>query len=69
MIRADFKKSYRRWRIRQVLKLVFMLFIRVFALTIFFSSIAKHDTYYMGMAIWVWLMGNTIEEGLGIKKK
>lgn len=55
------------YKMRQILKLVFMIFIRVFALTIFFSSIAKHDTYYMGMAIWVWLMGNTIEESWGLK--
>lgn len=54
---------------RQILKLVFLLFMRIFALTVFFSSIAEHDTYYMAMAIWIWLMGNTIEEGLGLKRK
>lgn len=52
---------------RQILKLVFMLFMRIFALAVFFSSIAEHDTYYMAMAIWIWLMGNTIEEGWGLK--
>lgn len=55
------------YKMRQILKLVFMLFIRVFALTVFFSSIAEHDTYYVAMAIWVWLMGNTIEESWGLK--
>ena len=32
---------------RQILKLVFMLFMRIFALVVFFSSIAEHDTYYI----------------------
>lgn len=69
MIRADFNKSYRRWRIRQVFKLVFVVLIRIFALAVFISSMPEHDAYYMGMAIWVWLMGNTIEEGFGLKRK
>lgn len=55
------------YKMRQILKLVFMLFMRIFALVVFFSSIAEHDTYYVAMAIWVWLMGNTIEDSWGIK--
>lgn len=63
----NFKSSCRRRTIRQVFKLVFVVLIRIFALTVFISSIPEHDTYYMAMAIWIWLMGNTIEEGWGLK--
>jgi hypothetical protein len=55
------------YKMRQILKLVFMLFIRIFALAIFIASIPEHDAYYVAMAIWVWLMGNTIEDSWGIK--
>lgn len=52
---------------RQIFKLVFMLFTRTFALAVFVAAALKHDAYYMAMAIWIWLMGNTIEEGWGLK--
>ena len=63
------KSSCRRRTIRQVFKLVFMLFTRTFALAVFVVAALEHDAYYMGMAIWVWLMGNTIEESFGLKRK
>lgn len=62
-----FKSSCRRRTIRQVFKLVFMLFTRTFALAVFVMAALEHDAYYMSMAIWIWLMGNTIEEGWGLK--
>lgn len=52
---------------RQILKLVFILFVRIFALAVFILCIPEHDVYYIAMAIWIWLMGNTIEEGWGLK--
>jgi hypothetical protein len=55
------------YKMRQILKLVFMLFIRIFALAVFTASIPEHDTYYVAMAIWIWLMGNTIEDSWGLK--
>lgn len=63
-----FKSSCRRRTIRLVFKLVFVTLIRTFALAVLFWSMPEHDAYYMAMAIWIWLMGNTIEEGWGLKK-
>lgn len=62
-----FKSSCRRRIIRQVFKLVFMILIRTFALAVLFLSMPEHDAYYIAMAIWIWLMGNTIEEAWGLK--
>lgn len=52
---------------RQIFKLVFMLFTRTFALAVFVVAALEHDAYYMAMAIWIWLMGNTIEDSWGLK--